>query len=250
MAIDHAIASHSPTAPARRRFLVAWQDPDTRVFESIGRLEVDPQGYRFYYLPRARQIPGLRPLPQFPDLDQVYESGRLFVLFSQRLMNRRRPDYSAWVNLLGLDQDAPDLDVLARSEGQRLGDNIRLFPEPRVSSGGRSEATFFVHGVRHRMDAEHDVRTVLEHLRPKDPLILRPEPANQVNPLAVTVDHSSTQLGWVPNPLVEYVNTLLNSGPVDARVEQNNGPDAPPNLRLLVTVKGRVPEGYQPFGAA
>jgi hypothetical protein len=236
MAFETELSPAESLTGGYRRFVVAWQDPQTRRFESIGLLEVADREFRFHYLPRAREIVSLRPLPGFPDQTRTYTSPRLFVLFAQRLMNRRRPDYPAWLELLGLPQGAPDLDVLARSEGRRLGDNIALIPEPVVDGRGVSTATFFVHGLRHRMGDDPQVEPLLGRLRQGQLLRLAAEPGNPVNPLAVMVCESTVSLGWVPDPLVAYANTLLETSEPKVVVERINGPDAPPNLRLLVTV--------------
>ena len=229
------------------RFVVAWQDPESRLFESIGLLEHRAGEFPFRYLPRAGESSGLRPRPEFPELHDSYSSKRLFVLFAQRLMNRRRQDYPAWLTMLGLEAEASALDVLARSEGQRLGDNIRIFPEPLISPSGDSSATFFVHGLRHRLADDPQVGSLLADLSAGERLRLLAEPANPVNSRAVVVDCHGVQLGWVPNPLLGYVNVLLTSGEPEVVVERNNGSSAPANLRLLIKVSGVVPAGYRPF---
>lgn len=236
-------------ATTGRRLLVAWQQPESRCYEAVGVLGVLPGTFRFRYLPRAAAVPGFTPLPGFPDVGRSYESGRLFPLFAQRVMSSRRPDYPEWLEALGLPLSVSPWDILARSQGHRVGDSIRVFPEPEVDDSGRSRASFFVHGLRYRLQEDPRVAVTLSDLRVDDVLQLAPEPGNPVNPQAVHVAGSGVPLGWVPDVLADYVQTLLGSGTPTALVAHVNGADVPPNLRLLVEVVGSVPLGHRPFGA-
>jgi hypothetical protein len=247
MALDRSIAHAGPLEePGRRRFVVTWQNPETRRFESIGVLEAGAGQFQFTYLPVPVGQP-TRLLPGFPERGRTYSSRRLFLLFAQRLMNPNRADYGAWLEMLGLPPDAAELDVLGRSQGRRLGDNIGLVPEPPVEPDGVSHATFFVHGLRHRAQDDPRVEEALAVLRPGEALRLTTESSNPINPLAITVCRSAVSLGYVPDPLVTYANLLLDAGEPAVSVLQVNGDQAPPNLRLLVAVRGRMPAGRRPF---
>jgi hypothetical protein len=86
-----------------RRFMVVWQDPETRSFHQVGRLEfTEAHEFRFAYLPEARLVPRFRPFAAFPDLDHEYRSDDLFPFFANRVMSARRPDFDAHLTALGL----------------------------------------------------------------------------------------------------------------------------------------------------
>jgi hypothetical protein len=193
---------------------------------------------------RALNVPGFQPFIGFDDLRRRYDSPVLFSLFRQRLMDPRRPDYGHYMGVLGLDGDSTPLEVLGRSGGGRAGDSIFLIREPEITAEGRTICTFFVHGVRHLAGAAERIA----RLRPGEALLLRDDVGNPVNPRVVLVSAADERrLGWVPNALVEYVQTARTERPVSVRVRQVNDVDVPPNLRLLVRLHGRVPQGYQPF---
>jgi hypothetical protein len=226
------------------RLVVAWQNPVTGgAITPIGLLDKTEQGYAFAYLRRAQTLPGFRPLLGLEDLNRRYESQTLFPLFRQRLMDRRRPDYTRYLKVLGLPDGVDPLGEMARSGGRRAGDSLFVVPEPLIDAQGRTSTEFFVHGVRHKAGAEARIST----LRPGDRLGLRHEPSNPVNQRALLVTHDGDQLGYVPDLLVDYMHTARENSDLAITVAQVNGPDAPPNLRLRAHVEGSVPRGYRPF---
>ncbi|MBG0816016.1 hypothetical protein [Planomonospora sp. ID82291] len=225
------------------RLLVAWQDPRTRAIAPIGVLEKTSDGFSFAYLRKVMDIPGFRPLLGFGDLERRYRSSALFPLFNQRLMDSRRPDYRRYLTVLGLSGGASPMTVLGRSGGRRAGDSIFLVPEPCVEEDGRTSAAFFVHGSRHRPGAESCISVLHEG----ELLDLRDDPSNPVNQRALLVTREGTELGWVPDLLLDYVHHVRDAGAMTIRVAQVNGSDVPPNLRLRVRLHGSVPCGYLPF---
>lgn len=225
------------------RLLVAWQDPCTRAIVPIGFLEKISDGFSFAYLRRVMSISGFRPLLGFRDLERRYLSETLFPLFSQRLMDPRRPDYHRYLAVLGLPDGASPMVVLGRSGGRRAGDSIFLVPEPYIDEGGRTSAVFFVHGSRHKPGAEARISTLHEG----ELLGLHDDAENPVNQSALLVTHDGAELGWVPDLLLDYVHHVRDVGEMTIRVAQVNSPDVPPNLRLRVQLDGSVPVGYLPF---
>lgn len=238
-----ALSRHSNDTSVRQRLLVAVQDPCTRAISPIGLLESRATGYSFAYLRRVLDVPGFRPLLGFEDLERRYESHKLFPLFQQRLMDPRRPDYHRYMAILGLNEGAPPLVVLGRSEGRRAGDAIFLVPEPEIDESGRTSCVFFVHGSRYKPDAEEHISALQVGSR----LQLLDDPENPINPKALIVTHDGNELGWVPDLLVEYVHQVRDHGGHGLTVVQVNGHDVPPNLRLQVQLKGMVPAGFHPF---
>jgi len=227
------------------RLAVTWQHPVNRRHEPVGLLVCDDRGFQFRYLRRADEVEGFQPFLGFDDLDRVYSAPRLFPLFAQRVMSPSRPDFPRYLRSLLLTPSATERDILARSQGQREGDGIRVFVEPAVDDSGRTEATFLVHGVRHRLHADPRVEQVLRALVPDEQLRLVDEPDNPADPRAVLVSHrSGVALGWVPSVLLAYVHVVSEA---QVRVLHANGPDVPPGYRLIVRLNGRVSPGYRAF---
>lgn len=237
-------AAAAQPAPPVRRLAVTWQHPRTRRYHPIGLLEQSNAGFRFAYLAGAPEVLGPRPLLGFPDYMRVYESENLFPLFAARLMDPARPERPRLLEALSLDALAGPLELLARSGGRRTGDSIELVPEPTVDENGATDCLFLVHGVRYAPDAD----AALARLRRGDRLTLLDDTANPVNPLAVVVaDQNLAPLGWVPDPLVNYVRHVRQRGQAMLRVERANGPEFGHHLRLLVHLAGTAEPGYRPF---
>ncbi len=133
---------------------VTWQHPDTLSIQPVGLLTCSTSGYEFSYLRVASEVTDFQPFLGFPDLESRYTSDTLFPLFAQRVMRPSRPDYAPYLHSLALDDTATAWSILARSQGARVGDNIRVLPEPEVDDAGRTRSTFFANGIRHRL--RHD----------------------------------------------------------------------------------------------
>lgn len=157
-------------------------------------------------------------------------------------MSVRRPDFGEFLSQLHLSRDSTPWEQLARSEGRRAGDSVQVFPVPWVGSDGTTKCRFLVHGIRHMPGVS------LSSLVPGQSLELRDDPGNPVNPDAVQVCTADGKaVGYVPDLLLEHLRVVRASGPVRLTVEHVNGPEAPPHLRLLVRLEGRVPPGYEPM---
>lgn len=227
-----------------QRLIVTWRDPSSATYEAVGVLECSASGYEFAYLARIRDIPGFQPFLGFSDAGRRYGSSTLFPLFAERVMDPARPDRPHWLRSLGLDGDPHVMEVLARSGGRRAGDTIELFAEPLVTPDGRTYCTFLTHGVHH-LDGAGEL---IEKLHPGDELFLVNDPDNPVNPLAIKVaNQDRAPLGWVPNPLLDYVHEVRRYGSHRLTVVQANGPEVGPHLRLLVQLDGHVSPAYRPF---
>jgi len=223
------------------RLIVAWQNPATRVISPVGLLEHDDE-YRFRYLRKAEEVPGFRPFVGFADLRRVYTSSRLFPLFSKRIMSVRRPDFGEFLTQLHLSRNSTPWEQLARSEGRRAGDSVQVFPVPWVGDDGTTRCRFLVHGIR------HVVGGALPAMVRGQPLVLQDDPTNPYNVDAVRVcDTDGNPLGYVPDLLLDHLAKMRATAPVKLTVEHVNGPEAPPHLRLLARLEGRVPPGYEPM---
>lgn len=213
------------TAIKTRRLLVSRQDPGTRLYSRVGELRLDDGEYLFVYDKEVK-----RALPGLP-LRQEHRSAELFPIFAERIMHSQRPDRAQALAQLGLPPEAGPFEVLAVSGGRRTGDMYELTPLPEI---GRVELPFLVHGIRHlRPEEQAHVETLLQGQR----LALRPDPTNIVNTRALLVTDAGTRLGYVPDPLLDYVHSIVRHD-YTITVEQVNPTDAGFHLRLLVVLKG------------
>ncbi|GAB3061524.1 hypothetical protein GCM10027053_24800 [Intrasporangium mesophilum] len=209
------------------RLLVTRQDPKTRRYQSLGVLTYHDGQYTFVYFDDAPvELPGL---PR----GEEHTSDALFPVFGERVMSPHRRDHRRAMEHLALGADAEPFEVLAVSGGRRTGDTYELTPLPEP---GPVDLPFFVHGVRYLEDAE---RTHLDQLRPGQRLRLEPENTNTTNPRALLVSGDGTRLGYVPDPLVEIVRSVMTDDYV-LRVVRVNDPEAGFHQRLLVRLEGTL----------
>lgn len=208
-----------------KRLLVSRQDPDTRRYSCVGELRLDGDDYVFTYDKAAdRALPGL-------PLGRVHRGAELFPIFAERVVHPQRPDHDRSLELLGLGPEAGPFEVLAVSGGRRTGDTYELTPLPEP---GDVELPFLVHGIRHLADHE---RALVGELQPGDLLSLAHEPTNPFNERAVLVTRSGVRLGYVPDPLVEYIHAVTRHD-YTVTVERVNPPEAGFHMRLLVVLRG------------
>lgn len=239
----------SSELPVASRLVVTWQHPVSRSIRPVGMLSCTTDGYRFAYLEAARKVTGFRPFLGFADLDRSYEAATLFPFFAQRIMRPSRPDYPAYVHSLDLTDNASAWAILARSQGARAGDTTQVFGEPEVTTARRTRHTFFASGVRHRLRDGADVEQALTDLQAGDVVALRDEPDNSFNSNAVhVINGDGIALGWVPEVLLSYLRAVRSVGEPTVTVDVANGDDVPAAFRLLITLRGEVPDGYDFFG--
>ena len=136
-----------------KTLFLAWEDSDRGSWFPIGRLTFNGKEYQFNYtngVLEAKLKCGFKPLPSFPDFNNVYTSQKLFPLFSNRVMPRSRPDYPEFVEWLNIPKHEDDpIALLARSGGKRVTDKFEVFPCPEPDEKGRYRIHFFAHGLRH-----------------------------------------------------------------------------------------------------
>lgn len=243
------LSVHSLTGvEVTHRLVVTWQHPESRSIQPVGVLSCDTESFAFSYLAAARHVPDFQPFLGFGDVDRRYESPTLFPFFAQRVMRPSRPDYGPYLHSLALAADADSWQILARSQGARVGDTTRVFPEPEVTDSGRTRHTFFVNGVRHALRDDPAAERSLSALRVGADVQLHDQPDNPINQLAIQVATSeAVVLGWVPDVLLDYVAIAREVCEPSVTVTMVNGMDVPSGFRLLVTLEGRVPDGYEFF---
>jgi hypothetical protein len=222
-----------------RRLLLIWQDPGTRQLIRVGELDQLVDGhFAFRYLPGARQ-PGFWPLVQFPDVDRLYLSSQLPAFFANRVMSRSRASYGDFRHWIGLEGDGTDtpFEVLIRTGGPRATDTFHVVDDLAWTAEGRVVSRFLASGVRH-IDGARDR---LLSVREGQELRLRDEPDNRVNARAILIDVRDREpVGYVPDWLVEDVNSLRSAASDFMVVADRISPDAPSHLQLLCRIEATV----------
>lgn len=237
---------------------LAWQAPKPSLaWFPIGRLDANPQErfYRFRYIQGARTAEaegGLPVLPAFPVFEQDYYSTQLFPLFENRVMNKRRTDFGDYLQSLDLvrkpNQDAElDLEMLSVTGGQRLTDDLHVFPKITPAADKTFSLRFFLHGIRH-LNAASQAR--VSQLQAGESLMVGVELNNPATQLAINLHTADYQmLGWAPRYLVnDILKTTPHAPELEVKVVRlNNDGMVPPNRRVLVELHGKFPEGIQPM---
>lgn len=232
--------------------LVASRSPEPNQggWSPIGRLQFEDGVYRFVYTEGARTARGFAPFTGMEDLEQIYESEKLFPVFANRMMPESRPEYEAYLRWSGFDPASqPDpIAVLGVTEGIRRTDMIELFPCPVPDAQGCYMNKFFLHGLRYMPEAAK--ARVLE-LQPDEPLLPMLDFCNDADPNAValrTVLGDRLMLGYVPRYLAHDAWKLFQNCEPDfikLFVHRVNK-DAPLQQRLLCRMQTCWPDGFQP----
>lgn len=90
------------------------------------------------------------PLLAFPEFERVCESEELFSLFMNRVVSPKRTDFQEYMQWLDLKRDQADpISILSVSGGERVADNLEVFPKVTADAAGHFHVRFFLHGLRH-----------------------------------------------------------------------------------------------------
>ena len=237
-----------------KSLFLAWQAPaesnQARAWFPIGRLDADVErpSYRFCYTQgalKAKSVAGFGPLFAFPELNAVYESKDLFPLFQNRVLSPKRSDFNEYIRWLDLDRGQADpISILSVSGGERVTDNLEVFPKIKTDADGNFTVRFFLHGLRHLGAAA--MQRALQ-LTQGESLRIAVELNNPVTRLAVTLSTEEYQMiGWTPRYLVsDLISCVPNAPELSATVARINSDDAPMNQRILIDFHGRTPGGME-----
>lgn len=241
--VDHVAQSpHTELRTERSRLIVTRRGINDGVYRAIGYLDhvTDEYGatvYEFRYLARVEDDPTFVPIVGFRDIQRRYRSERLFPSFADRLMSAKRPDRPQYLEALSLDTNAGAWEILAASGGHREGDPIELISLPDYEPNtGATSAQFLAHGIRYRgCEASNRITELRSGYR----LSLEPDPTNSVNPWAIQIVDQGTHLGFVPDPLLNYIYSVISDNAYELTVVRANPPETHPHLRLLLRLTGR-----------
>lgn len=235
-----------------KSLFLAWQDKgNRRQWFPIGRLDADLErsAYRFRYThgaKRAQSQAGFPLLVEFPQLERDYRAPRLFPLFRNRVINRRRPDLRDYLRTLDLTEGADPFEILSTSGGYRVTDAYEVFPKLVKGPDGSFKCRFFLHGWRH---VNPGAQERLKVLTPGEELYVTLELTNPSTRLAVQIQTTDYHMiGWAPRYLVRDLARSMTKRPRDyaASVVRINPQPAPSKQRVLIEMRGKW-DGYEPM---
>lgn len=221
-----------------KALLVSWRNPEAGSYVLLGRAVDHGDGtYTFRYFPGVETNPNFRPIPGFGDVSRTYESTVLFPFFSGRIMSPRRPDRGEWLQKLGLPADAAPFEILSRSFGKRVADTYEMFAEPVLDPVTLSLRFLVpVHGLKYQ-DAASQELVDFGRLREGAPLRIVREDSNPADWRAQAVFAATGErLGYVPAPVLDYVDSLGFDCTFTARVAAVNPASDGSHLRVLMTL--------------
>jgi hypothetical protein len=226
---------------------IAWQDPETRRWHTVGRLNRAQGFYEFHYTRGALASPRFSYLGRMMDKEKTYRSDTLFPLFANRLLSESRPEYPDYLDWLGVDVDADELERLARSGGRRGTDHLCVYPEVEPDERGEMTIHFFSHGLRY---LSRDEQTAISRLLPGNALYLKPEIDNVHDRYALCLETAEPiRVGYCPRYLNQDLHVVLNATPVNVTVEKVNL-GAPTQYWLLCKAVFKLPDGFDLYSNA
>ena len=231
-----------------RTLFVAWQQPDSKEWIPVAKLEFNEGKYAFSYTRGIFRAKNFGLFSGLQQIDSVYESPRLFPLFANRLISKSRPEFKDYLRWLGLSDMTDDpMAILALTGGIRGTDSIELFQPPEVSEHGEYKLEFFARSLSHLPGAAIDRIAALQK---EERIFLMPDPQNDFDTKAVAMRTGtpSTFLGYCPKYYAQYLGTLLAHPECGLTVTVKCvNLDAPSNMRLLCSVKASVPSVFAPL---
>lgn len=227
---------------------VAWQQPDSKEWIPVARLEFNGSTYAFSYTQGIFRAKNFRPFSGLRKIDSMYESPKIFPLFSNRLISKSRPEFNDYLRWLGLSDMKDDpMGMLALTGGIRGTDSIELFQPPAVSEQGEYKLEFFSRGLSHLPRAAIER---IASLQKGERIFLMLDPQNDfdTNAVAMRTGTPSTFLGYCPKYYAQDLSTLLADPECRLMVTVKCvSIDAPSNMRLLCSVTADVPDVFAPL---
>jgi hypothetical protein len=222
-----------------------WQEPETQSWLPVGKLTYnrDKQLYQFTYTKGAEKSPHFIPFGKMKDLHKPYFSIELFPLFANRLLQKSRPEYRAYLEWLNVSEkeQSDQILLLARSGGKRATDLLEVLPNPERNREGVYEFYFFSRDLR-RLPKKAVEQ--INFLCPGEQLQLVPDFKTQFDSYAMSLP-SGDLVGYCPPYLAKKLwQKKMNWS--DLRVVKVNQ-EAPSGFRLLCRWMFNLPDSVQLF---
>lgn len=234
-----------------KTIFLALQDPATRSWAPVARVDRDSDAYRLRYTKGAHVIEGFNGFVRMNDLESEYLSKELFPLLRNRVLPRTRPEFAQFASWAGnsiLEMDY--FEELSLTGGLRGTDSIELFPMPERTSSNTFDARFFVHGARY-LALNSD--GIVKSLAPGDRLYLASDPQNvhDRHALLLRTGEPVSLVGYVPRYFSHDFSSLLFSDPEAVRVVvEKVNPGAPPPYRVLCRFVAPWPASFKSCDSA
>lgn len=234
-----------------KALFLACQDKASHQWSPVARLTKQDGKYHFLYTKGARKIPDFLPLGRMADLKKEYVSDDLFPIFSNRILPKTRPEYSDYLNWLGLShENHTALEELARTGGLRATDNLELIPCPEPTADCKYEAYFFCRGLSHFHKENQDRASELTE---GDRLFLLRDVCDEHDETALLLRTGDpiSLVGYVPKYYSKEFTELLDASPPhEAKivVERVNNL-APLQYRVLCKFSAPWPKGFLPYSS-
>lgn len=231
-----------------KTLILTWQNPATRSWFPVGRLDYDEQGYTFRYTEGANKAKNedFKTFSRMEDMSTPYYSEELFPLFANRIMPKSRPEFSEYSEWFGVEESDNKLDWLVKSGGRKATDSLALFEAPEKVRN-TFEMSFFLHGLRYLEKPSLDR---IDSLNVNDTLFLMKDFQNPYDKdaLAVRSDNPKVLIGYCPRYLTRCFLELLETdeSSVVLSVERVNS-NAPYEYKLLCKLQAAWTKPLQPF---
>ena len=225
---------------------IAWQDPETRIWHTVGQLSRQNDLYRFAYTKGALASPRFKYLGRMLDLTKTYYSHDLFPLFANRIVNSSRPEYPEYVRWLAMNPDIENdpMQLLARSGGERATDELYIYSQPEINDRGEMELFFLSNGLRYLNGVS--LERILR-LETGDKLTLKEENDNSHDHFALRLEtDDSIKVGYCPRYLNKDLRRIIKKTELCVTVARLNH-NAPIQFRLLCKAVFKLPHDYNLF---
>ncbi len=224
-----------------------WQEPQTQSCLPVGKLTYnsEKQVYQFTYTKGAEKSPRFIPFGRMKNLYKPYFSIELFPLFANRLLQKSRPEYPAylqWLNVSEKEQDDQIL-LLARSGGRRATDLLEVLPYPERNVDGDYEFYFFSRELR-LMPKESLEK--IPFIALGEPLHLVPNPQNQSDACAIALE-TGDLVGYCPPYLAKHFWQMRPKMNWSHLTVVKVNLESPSAFRLLCRWVFNLPESCQLF---
>jgi hypothetical protein len=225
---------------------VHWQDPVTRRWHVVGRLTRIDELYRFVYTKGAIASERFTPFGRMTELRHEYQSFELFPLFSNRILQKSRPEYRNYLNWLAMDEGNVDpLVLLGRSGGLRGTDTLSMYPAPVPDSENNYRVTFFCHGMRYTSRLGEDGIKGMSVGNTLYPMHDMQNPSDK-HAIALRTADPARMIGYCPRFFAKDFGFLLKTYPKNANVTVVRvNHDAPIDFRLLCEFKSPWPKNFR-----
>lgn len=227
---------------------VAWQQPNSREWIPVAKLEFRDGIYYFSYTQGIFRAKEFQQFSGMKKVGVVYESPKLFPLFSNRLISKSRPEFKDYLRWLGLSGMADDpMAMLALTGGIRGTDSIELFQPPTVTEQGQYKLEFFARSLSHLPSGAIERIAAMEK---GERIYLMKDTQNEFDAQAVAMRTGTPSwfLGYCPKYYAQDLGVLLSRRECNLTVSVKCvNLDAPSNMRLLCSATADMPNVFSPL---